>query len=54
MYKIKYKDNGEVNRYKSRLVVNGYNQNEGLYYQEYFSPIEKLVIARAVIYLAAE
>lgn len=32
IYKIKYKDDGSVKRYKTRLVVKGYTQNQGIDY----------------------
>lgn len=52
VYKIKYKTNREVERYKPRLVAKGYNQKEGLDYHEIFSPVAKMVIMRIVIALA--
>ncbi|XP_075078420.1 uncharacterized protein LOC142164329 [Nicotiana tabacum] len=36
IYKIKYKANGDVERYKARLVKKEYNQKEGLDYHEIF------------------
>lgn len=49
---IKYKTNGEVERYKARLVAKGYNQAAGIDYQETFSPVVEMVTVRVVITLA--
>lgn len=43
--------NGEVKRYKVRLDVKGYNQLEGLDYEETFSPLAKIVTLRRVIFI---
>jgi hypothetical protein len=38
-----------VNRYKARLVANGYAQTYGIDYEETYSPIAKMTSIRVII-----
>lgn len=46
VYKVKYKSNGEIERYKARLTAKGFIQIQGIDYFESFSPVAKIVIVR--------
>ncbi|GJT67524.1 ribonuclease H-like domain-containing protein [Tanacetum coccineum] len=49
IFKIKYKSSGEIDRYKARLVAQGFNQKEGIDYEQRFSLIVKMVTIRCLL-----
>ncbi|KAJ8763505.1 hypothetical protein K2173_002388 [Erythroxylum novogranatense] len=52
-YRVKYNSDSTVERFKTRLVAKGYNQQAGVDFQETFSPVAKMVTLRTIIALAA-
>ena len=54
IFRCKKGENGQVERYKARLVAQGYLQRPGLNYDETFSPVVRFESIRTVLALAAE
>lgn len=54
VYKTKFNENGEVDKYKARLVVKGYSQQYGVDYTEVFAPVARMETIRLVVALAAQ
>jgi len=54
LYKTKFRENGEIDKFKARLVVKGYVQQYGLDYTEVFAPVTRLDIIRIILAIAAQ
>ena len=53
VYKIKFNENGEIDKHKARLVVKGYSHQQGVDYTEVFSHVARMETIRFVVALAA-
>ena len=54
VFKTKLKENGKVEKYKTRLVAKGYKQQHGIDYTEVFSPVGRYDTIRLVVALAEQ
>lgn len=52
VFKIKRQADGSVERYKARLVTHGFTQQEGVNYDETFSPVVKPPMIRSILAIA--
>jgi len=54
LFKLKFKADGSIDKYKARFVANGYSQKKGIDFEETFSPIAKLNAIRLIIALTTK
>lgn len=53
VYKEKFNSDGSLDKYKTRLVVNGYNQVEGIDYIYTFSLVTRMTTLRTLLAIVA-
>ncbi|KAG7312922.1 hypothetical protein JYU34_001322 [Plutella xylostella] len=53
VYKTKRNENGEIVKYKARLVIKGYKQRKDIDYQEVFAPVVRYTSLRCLVATAA-
>lgn len=53
VYRIKFKPDGTIDRFKAWFVVRGFDQIKGTDYKHTFSPVAKLPIVKVLMVLAA-
>lgn len=53
IFKKKFKSNGEIEKFKARLVVRGCSQTQGVEYDEIYAPVIKYESVRVVLAIAA-
>ena len=54
LFKSKLKAYGSIDKFKARLVENGYSQQEGIDFEETYAPVAKLNTIRLLVALATK
>ena len=54
VFRLKYRANGEIDKYKARFCAKGFSQKKGIDYQEVFSPVIRFDTVRFLFAVIAE
>ena len=54
VFKLKHNSDGNINRYKDRLVAKGFHQHYGIDFDETFSPVIKPPTVRIILSLVVQ
>lgn len=54
VFKTKYNEKGEVDKFKARLVAKGYHQTQGIDFHEVFAPVARWDTIRTLLGVAAQ
>jgi hypothetical protein len=54
VFRVKCGPDGAIQKYKARVVAQGFTQVEGIDFDETFAPVAKLASLRAILAIAAE
>jgi hypothetical protein len=53
LFKFKHAADGSIEKYKARFVAHGFSQNEGIDYDETFTPVSRYTSIRTIISLTS-
>lgn len=54
VYKTKLDENGDISRFKGRLVIKGYQQKKGIDYHDVYAPVDRYTSIRYLFGLATK
>jgi Reverse transcriptase (RNA-dependent DNA polymerase) len=54
VFRVKHGPDGSIQKYKARIVAQGFMQVEGIDFNETFAPVAKLVSLRVILAITAE